>query len=327
MSVTTYHQVFERLTFEGSTNLQQVSVLKEMLRNGPLFPLIPFKTIEGASEVWSLEDELPEVAARLLDEKPSGGRGSSIPQSEILRIYTADIETDKSRLAFEGRDAHDSQVLRNARALRMQLEADFVRGNSQGTGGRSMDGLASKIPAATGNSQSLANHASGGPLSLKALDELLTAVDGPPGAKKIISPRAMRPLWSELARNQSLIGNIDTGGFDEIGRPVMRYGETEIIETDIDAFGNPIQPFTEGSSNNTCSIYCVVLGESDTYAIQGYSLDGNNNRVPGIATWDVGEAYNSTHFKTRINLHAAMVIKNPRSAARLYNVTKASIVA
>ena len=325
VAVTTYHQVFEQRSFEGS-NMQELAVLETMLKNGPLFERIPFKTIQGSAFTWNLEDELPQVQARLLDEKPDGSRGSSVPQSEILRIYTADIETDKSRIALDGADAHDSQVLRNARSLRMQMETDFVRGSSQTTGGRAMDGLASKIPASSGNSQAIANHATGGPLSLAALDELLAAVDGAPQDKVLIVPRAMQPKWRALARNQSLLGNIDTR-INELGRLVTMYGETEIIETDVDPTNSPIQPFNEGSGSNTASIYCVVFGEDTVLGIQGISLDGENNPVEGLAVWDVGESYSTTHIKTRINLHAAMVIKNPRSAARLYNITNAAIVA
>lgn len=302
-------------------------MLETMLNNGPLFAVLPFKDIVGASEVFSLEDELPTVSPRLLDEKPSNSRGSSIPQSVITAIYTADIETDVQRLAREGRNAHDAEVLRNARSLRMQLEADFVRGNMESSGGRSFNGLSTLMPIVSSNSQSINNSgtSAGAPLKLAALDDMLNQVDAAPSQKQIIMPRSLRPALQALRRDQSLTGNlqIDTNA---LGKPAMFYDEAEIILTDVDPFNIPIQGFTEGSNGNTCSIYAVALGEDSVYMAQGQSMV-NGELQPGLVVYDVGESYTTTHYKTRINIDCAAVIKNPRKAARLYNVTRANFTA
>lgn len=328
MAVTTYHQTFEQKSFEAAANMQELAVLQTMLDNGPLFAVLPFKDIVGASEVFSLEDELPTVSPRLLDENPSNTRGSSIPQSVITAIYTADIETDVQRLAREGRGAHDSEVLRNARSLRMQLETDFVRGSLESSNGRSFNGLSTLIPAVSGNSQAVNNNgsnAAGAPLKLAALDDMLNQVDAAPSQKQIIMPRALRPALQALRRDQSLTGNLQIET-NALGQPAMFYDEAEIILTDVDPFNTPIQGFTEGSNSNTCSIYAVALGEDSVYMAQGLSMV-NGELQPGLVVYDVGESYASTHYKTRINIDCAAVIKNPRKAARLYNVTKANFTA
>jgi hypothetical protein len=325
VSVTTYHQVFEQKSFEASANMQELAVIQTMLDNGPLFAALPFKNIVGASEVFSLEDELPFVRARLLDEKPQNGRGSSIPQSVITAIYTADIETDVQRLAREGRDSHDAEVLRNARAMRMQLESDFVRGSLNASGGRSFNGLSELIKAVSTNSQAIANHATGAAPKLGAVDDMMNQVDAPASQKKLIMPKSMRPALQALRRDQTLTGNLQIET-NALGQPALFYDEAEIILTDVDPFNVPIQGFTEGSNSNTCSIYCVAFGEDSVYMAQGQSMVNGELR-PGLVTYDVGESYATTHFKTRINLDCAAVIKNPRKAARLYNVTKASFAA
>lgn len=327
MSVTTYHQVFEQKSFEAAANMQELAVLQTMLDNGPLFAQLPFRDIEGAAEVFGLEDELPIVSARLLDEKPQNSRGSSIPQSVITAIYTADIETDVQRLAREGRSSHDSEVLRNARAIRMLLETDFVRGNLRASGGRSFNGLANLIKAETTNSQAIANtsNAAGAAPKLAALDDMMNQVDAAPSAKKLLIPKAMRPALQALRRDQSLTGNLQIET-NALGQPAMFYDEAEIILTDVDPLNQPIQGFTEGANSNTCSIYCVALGEDSVYMAQGQSMV-NGELQPGLVVYDVGESYATTHFKTRINIDCAAVIKNPRKAARLYNVTKANFVA
>lgn len=305
--------------------MQELAVLQTMLDNGPLFAMLPFKDIVGASEVFNLEDELPAVSGRLLDEKPSNTRGSSIPQSVITAIYTADIETDVQRLAREGKGAHDSEVLRNARSLRMQLETDFVRGNLNASGGRSFNGLASLIAPVATNSQAISNNSTAAPLKLAALDDMINQVDAAPSQKQIIMPRALRPALQALRRDQSLTGNLQIET-NALGQPAMFYDEAEIILTDVDPFNVPIQGFTEGASSNACSIYCVALGEDSVYMAQGQSMV-NGELQSGLVVYDVGESYNTTHYKTRINLDCAAVIKNPRRAARLYNVTKANFTA
>jgi hypothetical protein len=321
--VTTYHQVFEQRSFEADANMQELAVIETMLDNGPLFTRLPFKDITGASEVFSHEDELPIVKGRLLDEKPQNSRGSSIPQSVITSIYTAEIETDVQRIAREGKGAHDAEVLRNARSVRMQLETDFVRGNFNATGGRSFNGLANLIKPESTNSQAIANHATAAPLKLAALDDMMNQVDASPAQKVLIMPRALRPALQALKRDQTLTGNLNIQD-NAFGVPSMFYDEAEIILTDVDPFNDPIQGFNEG--NNTCSVYCVVLGEDLVYMAQGRSM-ANGELRPGLVVYDVGESYNSTHMKTRINIDCAMVIKNPRKAARLYNVTKANFTA
>ena len=323
MPVTTYHQVFEQRSFEAGASMQELAVIETMLDNGPLFARLPFKDITGASEVFSLEDELPTGGGRLLDEKPQSSRGSSIPQSVITSIYTREIETDVQRIAREGKGAHDAEVLRNARSIRMQLETDFVRGNFNETGGRSFNGLASLIRPVSTNSQAIANHATAAPLKLAALDDMMNQVDASPAQKILVMPRALRPALQALKRDQSLTGNLNVQD-NAFGVPSMFYDEAEIILTDVDPFNDPIQGFNE--PNSTCSIYCVVLGEDLVYMAQGLSMADGELR-PGLVVYDVGESYNTTHMKTRINIDCAMVVKNPRKAARLYNVTKASFTA
>lgn len=323
MPVTTYHQVFEQRSFEAGASMQELAVIETMLDNGPLFARLPFKDITGASEVFSLEDELPSVKGRLLDEKPQNSRGSSIPQSVITAIYTAEIETDVQRIAREGRSAHDDEVLRNARSIRMQLETDFVRGSFNETGGRSFNGLASLIKPVSTNSQAIANHATAAPLKLAALNDMMNQIDSSPAQRVLIMPRALRPALQALRSDQSLTGNLSIQP-NTFGVPSMFYDEAEIILTDVDPFNDPIQGFNEG--NNTCSIYCVVLGEGSVYMAQGLSM-ANGELRPGLVVYDAGESYDTTHMKTRINIDCAMVIKNPRKAARLYNVTKANFTA
>lgn len=325
MSVTTYHQVFERLSFEASANMQELAVIQTMIDNGPLFARLPFKNIVGASEVFSLEDELPSVSGRLLDEKPQNSRGSSIPQSVITAIYTADIETDVQRLAREGKGAHDAEVLRNARSVRLQIETDFIKGNLEATGGRSFNGLSTLIKPVSSNSQAIANHATGAALRLGALDDMMNQVDAAPSQKQLIMPRSMRPFLQALRRDQSLTGNLQIET-NALGQPAMFYDEAEIILTDVDSFNVPIQGFTEGTNSNTCSIYCVALGEDQVYMAQGKSM-ADGQLKDGLVVYDVGESYGTTHMKTRINIDCAAVIKNPRKAARLYNVTKAAFTA
>jgi hypothetical protein len=187
-----------------------------------------------------------------------------------------------------------------------------------------MDGLATKIPRNDSASQAIANHATGAGLSFGALDELINEVDAESRAKRLIVPRKLIPRFSQASRNVGVAGTVDFE-LNGMGRRVLYYGDVEIVATDVDSQNVPIQGFNE--PGDTCSIYCVALGEGMVSGIQGPSLDENRNPVEGLVVYDVGESNKTPTMLTRISWHIAMVIETKRAAARLFNITNAAFTA
>ena len=298
----------------------------QVLNTGELAPVIPWVTANsGAAHVYSMDDELPSADPRLFDEANDDSQGSVKTETEILKIYGKDVKTDSSKVALLGIGAHARQIEASSRALRMNIERDFVRGQGGQSNGRQMDGLRTKINI--GSSQAIANHATGAGLSFAALDNLIDAVDGPNDQKRLVMPKTIAVRFAAAARAVGIAGTVNFD-MNSIGRRAMFYGDVEILRTDVDARNAPIQGFDDpGAGSNTASVYCVAMGEGLTSGIQGPSLDADGGLNNGLTVYDVGEGFQTPHRLTRISWHAAMVIENKRSAARLYNITNAAITA
>lgn len=319
---TTLWEAFALRTTAGASGLELG--VRAILNTGELAPIIPWVNTEGGAYVYAMDDELPSSDPRLLDEANDDSQGSTVTEAEVLKIYGKDIKTDSSKIALFGRNAHARQIESSARALRMRIERDFVRGDSSASAGREMDGLRTKINI--GSSQAIANHATGAGLSFAALDDLIDAVDGPNSQKRLIMGKKLAVKFAAASRATGVSGTVNFQ-LNEIGRQAMFYGDVEIIKTDVDSTNTAIQGFDEGSSANTSSIYCVSMGEGLVSGVQGPSLDQGGNPQPGLVIYDVGESFSTPTRLTRISWHAAMVIENKRAAARLYNITNAAITA
>ena len=322
MASTTLWEAFALRTTAGASGLELG--VRAILNTGELAPIIPFVNTDGGAYVYAMDDELPSTDPRLLDEANDDSQGSTVTEAEVLKIYGKDIKTDSSKIALFGRNAHARQIEASARALRMRIERDFVKGNSASSAGREMDGLRTKINI--GSSQAIANHATGAGLSFAALDDLIDAVDGPNSQKRLIMGKKLAVRFAAASRATGVSGTVNFE-LNEIGRQSMFYGDVEIIKTDVDSRNVAIQDFDEGSSSNTASVYCVSMGEGLVSGVQGPSLDQAGNPQPGLVVYDVGESFATPTRLTRISWHAAMVIENKRAAARLYNITNAAITA
>jgi hypothetical protein len=322
MATTNLWDEFALRTEAGASDLELA--VRAVINEGPLAPIIPWVNIGSMAYPYAMDDELPVVGPRLFNEENATGKGTYLPQTEIVKIYGADIETDVSQLALQGPGVHARSIEQTARAIRLEAEAGFVRGNSALTQGRSMDGLATKIPRNDSASQAIANHATGAGLSFGALDELINEVDAESRAKRLIVPRKMIPRFSQASRNVGVAGTVDFE-LNGMGRRVLYYGDVEIVATDVDSQNVPIQGFNE--PGDTCSIYCVALGEGMVSGIQGPSLDENRNPVEGLVVYDVGESNKTPTMLTRISWHIAMVVETKRAAARLFNITNAAFTA
>jgi len=316
---TTLWEQFALRTTAGASNLELG--VRAVLNTGELAPVIPWVDTQGGAYVYAMDDELPNSEPRLFDEANDDSQGSVITEAEVLKIYGKDIKTDSSKIALFGASAHARQIEASARAIRMTIERDFVKGDSA-LNPRQMDGLRKKIT--TGSSQAIANHATGAGLSFAALDELIDAVDGPNSEKRLIVGKKLAVRFGAAARAVGVSGTVN---FDvnSIGRRAMFYGDVEIITTDVDSKNVAIQGYDE--TGNTSSVYCVAMGEGLVSGVQGPSMTADGGMAPGLTVYDVGESPTTPTRITRISWHAAMVIENKRAAARLYNITNAAITA
>jgi hypothetical protein len=144
------------------------------------------------------------------------------------------------------------------------------------------------------------------------LDELIDAVEGEPDV--IFCSKAMRREIKKVLQNHN---GYSESSYDAFGRPVMTYGGIPIRVVETDQAGNEILGFneTQGTANNTASIYAVKFGPEQY-------VSGLQNG--GVSVRDLGELADKPVFRTRIEWYVGMAVFHPRAAARLKGVLKSA---
>jgi hypothetical protein len=290
----------------------RLAVISE-LSEGPLLGIIPFQNVEGEGVFYDQEGELPAVGFRGINETLDASYGVLNPQAEKLKIMGAEVDVDTAIIDMRGPDAIADQIRMKVRSLRMTFEDQFINGD-ESANPRAFDGLKRRIVA--GSSQAINMN---GALSLSALDELIDAVDAMGGDKVLIMNQKMRRRLTAASRDTTKSGFINYTQ-DQMGRQVEMYGDIPIITTKVNAQNQLIQPFTEASSST--SVYCVAFGDLLTTALQGRARGQFGPSVRAL-----GEVSDAPVDRTRIEWYCGVAIYNGRSAARLYGVTDAAVVA
>lgn len=288
---------------------------------GMLMGIVPFADVMGTGVHYNRLDKLPGVAFRGYNESHENSYGSVKQESEALKLFGGELDVDRAIVDLQGNQARAAHTLAKVKALRMDWEKTFVKGDSA-TNPRVFDGLQKRIPS-TGT-QYVANASAGAALSLNKLDELLDVVKVP-GQKYLIMSLATQRLLTAASRNTAVGGFINFEQ-DQFGRKLAMYGGAFILPVDEDSDGNQILGFSEaapnGSGTTFTSIYCVVFGGSEVTGIQG-AVNGEY----GISVRDLGELDNQPVFRTRVDWYNSLVIYNGRAAGRLAGISNATVTA
>lgn len=290
----------------------RLAVIRE-LSEGELMSIIPFQDVEGEGVFYDQEGELPAVGFRGINETLDATYGVLNPQAERLKILGSEVDVDTALIDMRGPQAIADQVQMKVRSMRLTFEDHVINGDET-TNPRAFDGLKRRINV--GSSQAINMN---GALSLSALDELIDACDAVGGEKVLIMNKKMRRRLNTASRNSSIGGFINYSQ-NEFGRRVTQYGDVPIVITDVNAANQQIMPFTEASSST--SIYCVAFGDLLTTALQGRARGQF-----GVSVRALGEVPDAPVDRTRIEWYCGMAVMNGRSAARLYGVTDAAVVA
>lgn len=290
----------------------RLAVIRE-LSEGELMSVIPFQDVEGEGVFYDVEAALPSVAFRGINESLDASYGVLNPQSERLKVLGSDVDVDTAVIDMRGPQAVADQVQMKIRSMRMTFEDHFINGD-ESANPRAFDGLKRRINVDSSQAISM-----GGALSLSALDELIDACDAMGGEKVLIMNKKMRRRLTAASRATGVGGFINYAQ-TEFGRRVTAYGDVPIVVTDVNSANQQVLPFTEASSST--SIYCVAFGDLMTTALQGRARGQF-----GVSVRPLGEVDDAPVDRTRVEWYCGMAIYNGRSAARLYGVTDAAVVA
>lgn len=288
----------------NSGDVYKMGVLMKFAETSDILRVLPFESISGNSLKYNIEETLPGIGFRGVNESYTESTGILNPKVESLTIAGGDLDVDKFIVDTMGADQRGVQEAMKVKALALSLTRTFIKGDSE-SNPREFDGLQKRL-----SGDAVIDNGTAG-LSLAKLDEAIDAVDSP---THIIMSKAMRRKLTEAARTAAVGGNI-TMEKDEFGRQVTMYNDLPILIADKDNDNTDILGFTETGS--TTSIYVVSFGEGMVSGLENGGMDVR----------DIGELETKPAYRTRVEWYAGFGVFAPRTAARLKNITNVAATA
>lgn len=178
----------------NSGDVKKSGIIETFAENSDILRVMPFEDIPGGSLSYNVEDSLPGVAFRGINESYTGSEGVVNPETEVLKIAGGDLDVDMALMKTRGEGIRTTHELMKVKALSMNITKNFIKGDSS-SDPREFDGLQVRL---TGSQLIAAGATSGGDaLSLSKLDELVDAVDEP---NALVMSKAMRRRLSQADR-------------------------------------------------------------------------------------------------------------------------------
>lgn len=290
----------------NSGDVYKAGVLTKFAETSDILRVLPFEGINGNSLKYNVEETLPGIGFRGVNESYTESTGIINPKVESLTIAGGDLDVDKFIVDTMGTDQRAVQESMKVKALALAWTRTFIKGDNE-SDPREFDGLQVRL---TGDAL-IENHATGAGLSLAKLDEAIDAVDG---ATHIVMSKSVRRRLTVAARTSAVAGNI-TYSVDEFGRQVTKYNDLPVLIADKDNTNTEILGYTE--TGTTTSVYVVAFGEGEVSGLENGGMDVR----------DIGELETKPAFRTRVEWYSGMGVFAPRTAARLKNITDAAVTA
>lgn len=289
------------------------AIIELYARSSDVLRTLPFENISGNAYRYNREQTLPGVGFRGVNEAYTESTGILNPITEPLVIAGGDLDVDKFIIDTMGENQRSQHEAMKVKAISLNWTLKFFKGD-QTSEPREFDGLQVRC---TGDQLIAAGStASGTPLSLAKLDQLIDAVTDP---MYIAMNKSMRRRMTAAARTYT-VGGFITYSQDEFGRTQTVYNDLPILIADEDNTGSQILPFTEAATSGSSlatSIYCMSFGDG--------MLSGLQNGVMDVR--DLGELDSKACFRTRVEWYCGLAVFHGRAAARLYSISDAAVTA
>lgn len=304
----------------ASSDPFEQGVIKRFRLTSDLIDLLPWKTIPTNTYKYRVEEVLPGVSWRNVNEAYPESTGLIAPRIEQTMILGGDVFLDNALLRNErkGGDAigyQASQYDMKARALARELERSILEGDDL-VDPSEMMGLRRRL---TGSQVILAG-AGGATLTLTMVDSLLDAVDMSLGNVHLFMSKTDRRKMTNLVNAIGGSVNITYRSLNDTGKVIEAYYGVPIhvVEDGWDAstlLGKDEDP-GDGTAD-TSSMYAVAFG--DEMGVCGLLSGGDGN--PLVDVREVGETTSGPPgIMGRIEAYPGLMIRTPRAAARLRGI-------
>lgn len=294
-------------------NVKRRAIIELYARSSDILRVLPFTGIAGNALQYNVEETLPGISFRGVNEAFTEDVGVINPVTETLSIAGGDLDVDRFIVQTMGASQRSVREAMKVKALALTYTQKFIKG-SNSTDPREFDGLQVRL---TGSQKIAAGStANGTPLSLAKLDEAIDAVENP---THILMNKTLARLLSAAARSLSVAGYLPYDK-DAFGKRVMQYNGLPILIADQDSTGTDILPFSEAATSGTAtgsSLYVLSVGEGMLSGIQN----------GGIDVRDLGELDTKPVWRTRVEWFTGLTLMHPRAAARLWSISNAAVTA
>jgi hypothetical protein len=274
----------------------QAGVIETIARESAVIEKLPFMEIAGNSYKYNLEDSLPTVDFRTVNNGYQASEGSVVQKTEGLVILGGDVDVDRFIAQVKGNinDIRAIQTQMKAKAVANTYTLKFFKGDADGSQGKEFDGLDNRLDASQViQPKAFTSEAGNGQLAISDLHALLDLVEG--GADVMYMSKKVRREIQALLEGQQHYIQV---GKDEFGRTVEMFGDVQIRTV-------------SDSILSSGDIYAVKFGVMSAVA-------GLTNG--GVQVRDLGELDTLPVFRTRIEFYCGLAMFHPRSAARLKDI-------
>lgn len=290
-------------------------IAKIIVESSPMLEYCTMRTINGPAYRYNQERSLGGIAFRGVGGTYTADAGVINPAFEALVIMGGEVKIDNFEVEVMSNllNLKAEKYRMKARKAGIVFSEAFFEGDTA-VDEYSFDGMSKRL---VGNQKMYAGAAATGfPLTLAKLDELLDAVIGENSQKALFMNVTLRRKITALVRAQTGSSLINFTQ-DVFGRQQLAYAGCPIRIIRREDDGSTFLDFDEdpGDAVSDCaSIYCIRFGTDYVHGIQSRSL-------PSVK--DFGEVQAGPYHLGRIEWYVGMVVKHPRCAARLYGITDA----
>lgn len=288
-----------------SNNTLEAGVIEEIITRDAMFALLPFMRVNSKAYVYNRENTVPGADWLVPGDTVNESAATFTEVVATLKILAGDVDVDNF-LRETYSDTNDQvaiQIAAKAKGLRNMFHMCLAQGDSA-TNAKQFDGLPKLVDA----SQEIVAGANGAAVTLSMLDELKHAI--PMGADAfIVRAGTERAIKQALrAAGGTTPEMIQIPNFT--GKPVLSFDGIPVIINDYLAGDE-----TQGTSDDTCSIYAVRFNEDDGLT----GLYGGD--AAGVRVEEVGTVQNKDAQRIRLKWYCGLALKSTLSLARIKGIT------
>ena len=272
---------------------------------------MPFIEIVGNGLTYNKENALPTIQFFDVGEAWVESTPTFSQMTAVLKIMGGDADVDNFLKATRSnlQDLEAAVIELKAKAAKQKFDLTFIYGDS-GTNPKEFDGLKKLIDTATASAQVIAAGATGAPLTLAMVDQLIDAIRGGKPDMLLMSRRSRRKLNALIRASGSGMMETDRdqwGNFITLWNGIPVGISDQILDTHTVAAS--LETATTGALNST--IYAMQFGEGGVCGLT----------APGHLTVEkIGSLETKDASRTRIKWYVSLALFSQIKAAALIGV-------